>query len=96
VVAEDVDAGSVGIVGSASPEDGSGRTGCWGIRLAEATTAARTAAVSPKTKSSSRQGGRGLARCRGGGFGMEHRPGSTRSSGAWMTLQRTPYQPHMA
>jgi hypothetical protein len=52
--------------------------------------------VSPKTKSSSRKGGRGLARCRGGGFGMEHRPGSTRSSDAWMTLQRTPYQPHRA
>jgi hypothetical protein len=81
VVVEDVDAGSTETVGSAPPDDGCGGTGCWGTRLAEATTAARTAAVSPKARSSGRQGGRGLARCRGGGVGIAHRPGSTRFSG---------------
>jgi len=36
--------------------------------------------VSPKANTSSRQGWHGLARWRGGGVGMVHRPGSTRTS----------------
>jgi hypothetical protein len=80
VVDADVGAGLVGIVGSATP--GARRIGSgWGSRVAEATRAARTAVVSPKTNSSSLQGRRGLAKCRGGGVGMVHRPGSAGSSG---------------
>jgi hypothetical protein len=75
-----VGAGVVGEVGSAA---GAWRGGWgWGSRVAEATRAARTAVVSPKTNSSSLQGRRGLARCRGGGVGMVHRPGSAGSSGS--------------
>jgi hypothetical protein len=75
-----VGAGVVGEVGSAP---GAWRGGWgWGSRVAEATRAARTAVVSPKTNSSSLQGRRGLARCRGGGVGMVHRPGSAGSSGS--------------
>jgi len=80
VVDVDVGTGLVGIVGSATPGARRGGSG-WGSRVAEATRAARTAVVSPKTNSSSLQGRRGLARCRGGGVGMVHRPGSTGSSG---------------
>ena len=69
VVNVDVGAGLVGIVGSATPGARRGGSG-WGSRVAEATRAARTAVVSPKTNSSSLQGRRGLARCRGGGVGM--------------------------
>jgi hypothetical protein len=80
VVDADVGAGLVGIVGS--PTGGARRGGSgWGSRVAEATRAARTAVVSPKTNSSSLQGRRGLAKCRGGGVGMVHRPGSAGSSG---------------
>jgi hypothetical protein len=80
VVDADVGAGLVGIVGSATPGARRGGSG-WGSRVAEATRAARTAVVSPKTNSSNLQGRRGLARCRGGGVGMVHRPGSAGSSG---------------
>ena len=80
VVDVDVGAGLVGIVGSATPGARRGGSG-WGSRVAEATRAARAVVVSPKTNSSSLQGRRGLARCRGGGVGMVHRPGSTGSSG---------------
>jgi len=80
VAAVDVGAGSAGKVGSAPPGAGCGGGDWWGARVAEATTAARTAAVSPKANTSSRQGWRGLARWRGGGVGMVHRPGSTRTS----------------
>jgi hypothetical protein len=80
VVDADVGAGLGGIVGSATPGARRGGSG-WGSRLAEATRAARTAVVSPKTNSSSLQGRRGLAKCRGGGVGMVHRPGSAGSSG---------------
>jgi hypothetical protein len=80
VVDADVGAGLVGIVGSATPGARRGGSG-WGSRVAEATRAARTAVVSPKTNSSSLQGRRGLAKCRGGGVGMVHRPGSAGSSG---------------
>jgi hypothetical protein len=76
-----VGAGVVGEVGSAAPGAWRGGWG-WGSRVAEATRAARTAVVSPKTNSSSLQGRRGLARCRGGGVGMVHRPGSAGSSGS--------------
>jgi hypothetical protein len=64
-----VGAGRVGEVGSATPGARRGGWG-WGSRVAEATRAARIAVVSPKMNSSSRQGRRGLARCRGGGGGM--------------------------
>jgi hypothetical protein len=76
----DVGAGVVGKVGSATPGTRGGGAG-WGRRVAEATRAARTAVVSPKTNSSSLQGRRGLARCRGRGVGMMHHPGSAGSSG---------------
>jgi hypothetical protein len=75
VVDADVGAGSGDEVGSATP--GTRRSGWgWGSRVAEATRAARIAVVSPKTNSSSLQGRRGLARCRGGGVGIVRRPGS--------------------
>jgi hypothetical protein len=81
VVDAAVGAGLVGEVGSATP--GARRGGwAWGNRVAEATRAARIAVVSPKTNSSSLQGRRGLARCRGGGVGMVRRPGSAGSSGS--------------
>jgi hypothetical protein len=86
VVDADVGAGLVGAVGSATPGTRCGGSG-WGSRVAEATRAARTAVVSPKTNSSNLQGRRGLARCRGGGVGMVHRPGSAGSSGFWVSLQ---------
>ena len=79
VVDADVGAGCVGDVGCATPGTRRGGSG-WGSRVAEATRAASTAVVSPKTNSSHRQGRRGLARCRGGGVGMVHRPGLTCSS----------------
>jgi hypothetical protein len=69
VVDAAVGAGLVGEVGSATPGVRRGGWG-WGSRVAEATRAARIAVVSPKTNSSSLQGRRGLARCRGGGVGM--------------------------
>ena len=80
VVDADVGAGCVGEVGCATLGTWRGGSG-WGSRVAEATRAARSAVVSPKTNSSSLQGRRGLARCRGGGVGMVHRPGSAGSSG---------------
>jgi hypothetical protein len=80
VVDADVGAGLVGTVGSATPGTRCGGSG-WGGRVAEATRAARTAVVSPKTNSSNLQGRRGLARCRGAGVGMVHHPGSAGSSG---------------
>ena len=73
VLVKDVDvevrAGSVVTVGSATPGARRGGSG-WGSRVAEATRAARTAVVSPKATSSSLQGRRALARCRGRGVGM--------------------------
>ena len=79
VVDADVGAGCVGEVGSATR---GARRGGWGggSRGAAATTAASTAVASPKTNSSSLQGRRGVARCRGGGVGMVRRPGLTCSS----------------
>jgi hypothetical protein len=76
VVDADVGTGCVGNVGCATPGTRRGGSG-WGSRLAEATMAASTAVVSPKTNNSSLQGRRGVARCRGGGVGMVHRPGLT-------------------
>jgi hypothetical protein len=81
VVDADVGAGLVGNVASATPGTRRGGSG-WGSKVAEATRAARTAVVSPKTNSSNLQGRRGLARCRGGGVGMVHHPGSAGSSGS--------------
>jgi hypothetical protein len=77
----DVGGGVAGRVGSAPPGACGEGVGWWGISMAEATRAARTAAVSPKTKNSSRQGRRGLARCRGDAVAMVHRPGSARACG---------------
>jgi hypothetical protein len=69
VVDADVGVGSAGKVGSALP--GARGGGGWrGTRVAEATMAARTAAVSPKANNSSRHGRRGVARCRGRRIGM--------------------------
>jgi hypothetical protein len=59
----DVGAGSAGNVGGAAPGARRGGGGWWGTRVAEATRAARTAAVSPKANNSRRQGRRGGARC---------------------------------
>jgi hypothetical protein len=87
VVDADVGAGVVGKVGSATPGTRCGGSG-WGNRVAEATRAARIAVASPKTNSSSRQGRRGLARCRGGGVGMIHRPGSAGSSDSWLSVEQ--------
>jgi hypothetical protein len=71
VVVKDVEvrAGSVVTLGSATPGARRGGSG-WGSRVAEATRAARTAVVHPKATSSSLQGRRALARCRGRGVGM--------------------------
>jgi hypothetical protein len=79
VVDADVGAGCVGVVGIATPGARRGGSG-WGSRVAEATTAARSAVVSPNTNCSSLQGRRGVARCRGGGVGMVRRPGLTCAS----------------
>ena len=79
VVDADVGAGLVGDVDSATPGTWSGGSG-WGSRVAEATMAARTAVVSPKTNSSSLHGRRGVARCRGGGVGTVRHPGLTCAS----------------
>jgi hypothetical protein len=79
VVDTDVGAGLVGNVDSAIPGTRRGGSG-WGSRVAEATTAARAAVVSAKTNSSSLQGRRGVARCRGGGVGMVRHPGLTCTS----------------
>jgi hypothetical protein len=69
VVDAEVGVGSAGKVGSALP--GARGGGGWrGTRVAEATTAAKTAAVSPKANNSSRHGRRGVARCRGRRIGM--------------------------
>jgi hypothetical protein len=72
-------AGWAGAIGSARAGARRGGGG-WGSRVAEVTTAAKTAVVSPKATNSSRQGYRDLARCRGGGVDMGHGPGSTASS----------------
>jgi hypothetical protein len=69
LVVKDVGAGSVVMVGRATPGARRGGSG-WGSRVAEATRAARTAVVNPKATSSSLQGRRALARCRGRGVGM--------------------------
>jgi hypothetical protein len=69
VVDAEVGVGSAGKVGSVLP--GARGGGGWrGTRVAEATMAAKTAAVSPKANNSSRHGRRGVARCRGRRIGM--------------------------
>jgi hypothetical protein len=69
LVVKDVGAGSVVMVGRATPGARRGGSG-WGSRVAEATRAARTAVANPKATSSSLQGRRALARCRGDGVGI--------------------------
>jgi hypothetical protein len=76
-----VGVGLVGDLGSATLGSRGGGWG-WGNSVAEATRAARTAVASPKMNSSSRQGRRGGARCRGGGVGMVHCRGSADSFGS--------------
>jgi len=90
VVDADVAVGWAVTVGWATPGARRDGGGWGGSRVAEATRAARTAVVSPKATSSSLQGHRGVARCRGGGVGMVYRPGSTDSSGSWMSLEDVP------
>jgi hypothetical protein len=93
-VVVEVGAGVVGTAGSAPPGLRRGGLG-WGSSVAEATRAARTAVASPKTKTSSLQGRRGVARCRGGGVGMVHRPGSAGSSGSCVCpCKPSPYRAH--
>jgi hypothetical protein len=97
VVVKDVDvevgAGSVVTVGSATPGARRGGSG-GGSRVAEATRAARTAVVSPKATSSSLQGRRALARCRGGGVGMSLVPVRLFLPGQGCPRRRRRYRAH--
>ena len=97
VVVKDVDvevrAGSVVTVGSATPGARRGGSG-WGSRVAEATRAARTAVVNPKATSSSLQGRRALARCRGGGVGMSLVPVRLFLPGQGCPWRRRRYRAH--
>jgi len=97
VVVKDVDvevrAGSVVTVGSATPGARRGRSG-WGSRVAEATRAARTAVVNPKATSSSLQGRRALARCRGRGVGMSLVPVRLFVPGQGCPWRRRRYRAH--
>jgi hypothetical protein len=97
VVVKDVDvevrAGSVVTVGSAAPGARRGGSG-WGSRVAEATRAARTAVVNPKATSSSLQGRRALARCRGGGVGMSLVPVRLFLPGQGCPWRRRRYRAH--
>jgi hypothetical protein len=96
VVVKDVDvevcAGSV-TVGSATPGARRGGSG-WGSRVAEATRAARTAVVNPKATSSSLQGRRALARCRGRGVGMSLVPDRLFLPGQGCPWRRPRYRAH--
>jgi hypothetical protein len=97
VVVKDVDvevrAGSVVTVGSATPGARRGGSG-WGSRVAEATRAARTAVVNPKATSSSLQGRRTLARCRGRGVGMSLVPVRLFLPGQGCPWRRRRYRAH--
>ena len=97
VVVKDVDvevrAGSVVTVGSATPGARRGGSG-WGSRVAEATRAARTAVVNPKATSSSLQGRRALARCRGRGVGMSLVPVRLFLPGQGCPWRRRRYRAH--
>jgi hypothetical protein len=95
VVVKDVEvrAGSVVTVGSATPGARRGGSG-WGSRVAEATRAARTAVVNPKTTSSSLQGRRALARCRGRGVGMSLVPVRLVLPGQGCPWRRRRYRAH--
>jgi hypothetical protein len=97
VVVKDVDvevgASSVVTVGSATPGARRGGSG-GGSRVAEATRAARTAVVSPKATSSSLQGRRALARCRGGGVGMSLVPVRLFLPGQGCPRRRRRYRAH--
>jgi hypothetical protein len=100
VVVKEVDvevnmgAGSVVTVGRATPGARCG-DGAWGgNKVAEATTAARTAVVSPKTTSRSLQGRRGLAKCRGGGVGIRIVPVRLLLPDAGCPCKRRRYRAH--
>jgi hypothetical protein len=95
VVVKDVEgrAGSVVTVGSATPGARRGGSG-WGSRVAEATRAARTAVVNPKATSSSLQGRRALARCRGRGVGMSLVPVRLFVPGQGCPWRRRRYRAH--
>src|SRR5215204_4857609 len=89
----EVGASSAVVVGSATPGARRGGSG-WGSRVAEATRAARTAVVNPKATSSSLQGRRALARCRGGGVGMSLVPVRLFLPGQGCPWRRRRYQAH--
>ena len=94
VVVKDVSAGSVVMVGRATPGARCG-AGAWGgNKVAEATKAARTAKVSPKAINSSLQGHRGLARCRGRWGGMSIVPVRQLLLDAGCPYRRRRYRPH--
>jgi len=97
VAVKDVDvegrAGSVVTVGSATPGARRGGSG-WGSRVAEATRAARTAVVNPKATSSSLQGRRALARCRGRGVDMSLVPVRLFLPGQGCPWRRPRYRAH--
>jgi hypothetical protein len=97
VVVKDVDvevrAGSVVTVGRATPGARRGGSG-WGSRVAEATRAARTAVANPKATSSSLQGRRALARCRGRGVGMSLVPDRLFLPGQGCPWRRPRYRAH--
>ena len=97
VVVKDVDvevrAGPVVTVGSATPGARRGGSG-WGSRVAEATRAARTAVVNPKATSSSLQGRRALARCRGRGVDMSLVPVRLFLPGQGCPWRRRRYRAH--
>jgi hypothetical protein len=94
VVKVEVGAGSVVTVGRATPGAGCG-DGAWGgNKVAEATRAARTAKVSPKATSRSLQGRRGLARCRGEGFGISIVPVRLLLPDAGCPWRRPHYRAH--
>ena len=89
----DVGAGSAGVGGRATPGARRGGSG-WGSRVAEATRAARTAVVNPKATSSSLQGRRALAKCRGRGVGMSLVPVRLFLPGQGCPWRRRRYRAH--
>ena len=92
-VGVEVRAGSVVTVGRATPGARRGGSG-WGSRVAEATRAARTAVVNPKATSSSLQGRRALAKCRGRGVGMSLVPVRLFLPGQGCPWRRRRYRAH--
>jgi hypothetical protein len=90
----EVGAGATVTVGWATPGAGFRGGDCGGTKVAEATRAARTAKVSPKVTSRSLQGRRGLARCRGEGFGISIVPVRLLLPDAGCPWRRPHYRAH--